>query len=310
MSFDAHEEKIRKIFSGDARFMIPGNQRKYVWEEKQWVELMGDIEYINKRKKDSNIDISHFLGSFVLQEKDSSYEIIDGRQRITTLFLILSAICLRFNEIGDKKEHGKTRQYLSGNIGLQSQFMRLINESINNISFIMSQSCEYRENLCKGNLPDRALVSKEGDGNKQVIKCLYFYYGFLSENCSTSSELVTVRDIILDMKVIHIASEDELDCYDIFEILNARGVDLEAGWCLPSATGRKSAQRFESGGQVPGSTGYPARCFYVYENGRKTEWKCATDWGIIFMLAESKSYMRGAKKSEKISMSLLWVLHI
>lgn len=29
------------------------------------------------------------------------------------------------------------------------------------------------------------------------------------------------------MKVIHIASEDELDCYDIFEILNARGVDLE-----------------------------------------------------------------------------------
>lgn len=172
MSFDAHEEKIRKIFSGDARFMIPRNQRKYVWEEKQWIELMGDIEYINKRKRDSNIDISHFLGSFVLQEKDSSYEIIDGQQRITTLFIILSAICLRFNEINDKEEHGKTRQYLSGNIGLQSQFMRLENKSIDNISFIMSQSSEYRKNLSKGNLLDRALMSKEGDGNKQVVKCL------------------------------------------------------------------------------------------------------------------------------------------
>lgn len=227
MSFDAHEEKIRKIFSGDARFMIPRNQRKYVWEEKQWIELMGDIEYINKRKRDSNTDISHFLGSFVLQEKDSSYEIIDGQQRITTLFIILSAICLRFNEINDKEEHGKTRQYLSGNIGLQSQFMRLENKSIENISFIMSQSCEYRENLSKGNLLDRALMSKEGDGNKQVVKCLYFYYNFMSENCSSPAELVMIRDIILDMKVIHIASEDELDCYDIFEILNARGVDLE-----------------------------------------------------------------------------------
>ena len=30
MSFDAHEEKIRKIFAGDAKFEIPRNQRKYV----------------------------------------------------------------------------------------------------------------------------------------------------------------------------------------------------------------------------------------------------------------------------------------
>lgn len=33
MSFDAHEEKIRKIFAGDTRFAIPRNQRKYVWEK-------------------------------------------------------------------------------------------------------------------------------------------------------------------------------------------------------------------------------------------------------------------------------------
>ncbi|MCI9400758.1 MAG: hypothetical protein HFJ07_13350 [Lachnospiraceae bacterium] len=30
----------------------------------------------------------------------------------------------------------------------------------------------------------------------------------------------------------------------------------------PSATGRKSAQRFEGGGQISGSTGNPARCFH------------------------------------------------
>lgn len=48
MSFDAHEEKIRKIFSEDAKYTIPRNQRKYVWEEKQWKELVGDIDYIKK----------------------------------------------------------------------------------------------------------------------------------------------------------------------------------------------------------------------------------------------------------------------
>lgn len=227
MSFDAHEEKIRKIFSGDAQFTIPRNQRKYVWEEKQWKELVGDIDYIKKRKVNSSEDISHFLGSFVLQENESIYEIIDGQQRITTLFIMLSAICLLFNEMECQEEHGKTRQYLSGNIGLKSQYMRLDNKNITNIAIIMAQACAYRENLKENELLDRALIKKESDGNKRVINCLHFYYDYFSENYHTIEELISIREIILDMKVIHIASEDELDCYDIFEILNARGVDLE-----------------------------------------------------------------------------------
>ena len=165
MSFDAHEEKIRKIFSGDAQFTIPRNQRKYVWEEKQWKELVGDIDYIKKRKVNSSEDISHFLGSFVLQENVSIYEIIDGQQRITTLFIMLSAICLLFNEMECQEEHGITRQYLSGNIGLKSQYMRLDNKNIPNIAIIMAQACTYRDNLKENELLDRALIKKESEGN-------------------------------------------------------------------------------------------------------------------------------------------------
>lgn len=227
MSFDAHEEKIRKIFAGDTKFEIPRNQRKYVWEEKQWKELLGDIDYIKKCKLDSNRDISHFLGSFVLQENESSFEIIDGQQRITTLFMVLSAICVLFNELQSEEEHGKTRQYLSGNIGLRSQYMRLKNKNISNIAIIMAQACKYRKNIRKKNLLDRSLINKSDDGNKRILNCFEFYYNYFAENYRELEELISVREIVLDMKVIHIASEDELDCYDIFEILNARGVDLE-----------------------------------------------------------------------------------
>ena len=199
MSFDAHEEKIRTIFSGDTQFKTPRNQRKYVWEEKQWRELLGDIEYSKKRKEEPGTDISHFLGSFVLQEKGVFYEIIDGQQRITTLFLILSALCIRFNEIKNKEEHGITRQYLSGNINLESQYTRLTNESIVNISFIMSQACMYRENLCKDTLLDRSLMSKESGGNKRVKECFYFYYNYFVEKCENIQELSLIREIILEM---------------------------------------------------------------------------------------------------------------
>ena len=129
MSFDAHEEKIRKIFAGDAKFETPRNQRKYVWKEKQWKELLGDILYIKRKQLVEKKEINHFLGTFVLQEKDNYYEIIDGQQRITTLLIILSAICAVFNEMKNEEEHGKTRQYIVGNIGLKSQYCRMKNNS-------------------------------------------------------------------------------------------------------------------------------------------------------------------------------------
>lgn len=61
----------------------------------------------------------------MLQENENYYEIIDGQQRITTLLLILSAICAVFNEMESEEEHGQTRQYIVGNIGLKSQYCRM-----------------------------------------------------------------------------------------------------------------------------------------------------------------------------------------
>ena len=227
MSFVAHEEKIRKIFAGDTRFEIPRNQRKYVWEEKQWRELLGDIIYIRKKQLAEQKEINHFLGTFVLQENDNYYEIIDGQQRITTLLIILSSICAIFNEAENEEEHGRTRQYIIGNIGLKSQYCRMKNKNIPNIGVIIESVSEYRSDLTSKTIIDPALLEKNGDGNKRVVSCFFFFYNYLKDNIKSIDELVAIRNIILEMKVIHIASEDELDCYDIFEILNARGVDLE-----------------------------------------------------------------------------------
>lgn len=228
MSFDAHEEKIRKILAGDTKFTIPRNQRKYVWEEKQWKELLGDILYIKNRQiAEPKKDINHFLGSFVLQETGNEFEIIDGQQRITTLLLILASLSAVFNELGNDEEHGKTKQNLVGNIGLRSQYVRMENETLKNIAVIIEQVSEYRDDLKTKPLFDNTLLDKTIEGNKRVLNCFYFYYNYWKDNFDCVDDLVKIREIILDMKVIHIASEDELDCYDIFEILNARGVDLE-----------------------------------------------------------------------------------
>lgn len=176
MSFDAHEEKIRRIFAGDTRFVIPRNQRRYVWSEKQWRELLGDILYIKGRKDyDNKDDINHFLGSFVLQEEGNCLEIIDGQQRITTLLIIISAIAVCFNELKDEEEFGKTRQNLIGNIGLKSQFSRMKNDNIKNIAIILETVSEYRKNLEGKNLLDKTFLCNNDNGNKSIVNCFYFF---------------------------------------------------------------------------------------------------------------------------------------
>lgn len=73
---------------GDFNFEIPLYQREYSWELEQVSDLFYDIESIKE-------ETGHFLGSILLYTKDESkkiMEVIDGQQRLTTIFLIMYGI--------------------------------------------------------------------------------------------------------------------------------------------------------------------------------------------------------------------------
>ena len=230
MSFEAHEQRLKQIFSGDSSFSIPRNQRDYVWDEKNWKEFAEDIKYI-KIKNSPKGEVSHFIGSFVFQQNDEdtdNYIIIDGQQRITTIMIMLAAICTLQNELNDEEEFGITKQYLIGNIGLKSEYQRLENNSLSNLKLIIGQACKYIENLKHEKILYGIPLSKNGKSEKAIVECFWFFYNCFYEMCEGEKEkLAQIRSIIVDMKVIHIMSQDELDCYEVFEILNARGVSLK-----------------------------------------------------------------------------------
>ena len=248
MSFDAQEQKIRKIFSGETKFKIPRNQRKYVWDEKQWRELLEDIKYIYIQNKNSKTDITHFFGSFVLQEELGDYVIIDGQQRITTLMVILSSICVLFNELECEEEFGITKQFLLGNINLSSQYVRIENDALFNLTLLVNQVAEYRKKLTSKTLLDTRLYRKD-EQNKKILSCFHYYYQqfqeLIEEGKDKVENLRLIRSTVLNMKVVHIVSEDELDCYDIFEILNARGVDLEESELLKNFIFKYSRPKYQ-----------------------------------------------------------------
>ena len=73
------------------RFFIPSYQRGYRWEEQQVTDLLDDIWEFKKEGKEGEF---YCLQPIVVKKKEDDtareiYEVIDGQQRLTAIFLIL-----------------------------------------------------------------------------------------------------------------------------------------------------------------------------------------------------------------------------
>lgn len=74
-------------------FVIPEYQRPYAWTDEQVETLFEDLWEFTATSGGTEQEGSYFLGSVVSYEnEDGEQEIIDGQQRITSLFLLLRAI--------------------------------------------------------------------------------------------------------------------------------------------------------------------------------------------------------------------------
>lgn len=77
------------LFNKGARYVIPLYQRAYAWEDEEIEQLIDDIN-------DSTGD--YYIGSLVVAKvkgKVETYEVVDGQQRLTTLYLLLHYLKLR-----------------------------------------------------------------------------------------------------------------------------------------------------------------------------------------------------------------------
>jgi len=87
------------------KFIIPDFQRPYMWDEERCQTLWGDILDFHKNDAEAENDLYYFLGTIVfyygedeeqtgkkdLGRSNRNPKIIDGQQRITSLFLLLRA---------------------------------------------------------------------------------------------------------------------------------------------------------------------------------------------------------------------------
>lgn len=110
---------VSNVFD-NINYLVPIYQRNFAWTEIQIVQLIEDIE--------SSIDGSnknYFLGNLIVNQTDNNvYEVIDGQQRLTTLYLlekylgfVFAKEALRFEA---REKSNRTLSYVSdrSNFGL------------------------------------------------------------------------------------------------------------------------------------------------------------------------------------------------
>ena len=88
-----YKDKENNIFNTDKRYQIPLYQRAFAWEDKQLIQLLEDIN-------DNCTDASskYYIGTLIVANKGSYYEIVDGQQRLTSLFLLLYCLSAEVND--------------------------------------------------------------------------------------------------------------------------------------------------------------------------------------------------------------------
>lgn len=205
-------------------FVIPEYQRPYEWTCEHVETLFLDLWEFANTKGGSERDDTYFLGSVVSYvNEDKEQEIIDGQQRITSLFLLLRAIYtkLKQDEANKKAKHfiqqiepalwrtdKLTGQVDYSNILLQS---KVINNEGNRI---------LRKILSSGEVDKNA----QDNYSKNYLKFIEMYEKVSSEKALAVFDFIFA---ILNQAILLPISADKQDtALTIFSTLNNRGLPL------------------------------------------------------------------------------------
>lgn len=217
-SLTAHERPLRKVFSSDYNFRIPSYQRSYRWGEEQALQLLDDLADTLERSDEE----PYFLGSLVLvQDTDTTYDVIDGQQRLTTLTILFSVI----RDIVDRAEFSRNLAGMVMEPGSEldaiparprltlraqdAEFFRKYVQAPGQVRTLVGLTDAAAESESQRAIRDNAAaLLKRLDGwDQQELRKL-------ATLASTRTYLVVVSTPNLD------------SAYRIFSVMNARGLDL------------------------------------------------------------------------------------
>lgn len=232
MNFQAEPVTINTLLSVNKQYFIPRYQRNFSWTKENIDELWSDLlECISCEDGEYSCE-EYFIGTLVLAGRDDSFEveIVDGQQRLTVITMFLSAICRALNENGEVRAATSTfGTYIKGIDRRGMDFAKLDKKSESNYFRLTVQDLQ-RHSVPTESSEDEVINSAFNQINRLVSKISIKKAFDISGSISNELYIVLLNklsDLILDhLKIIRVNVLNNDDAYTIFEILNARGINL------------------------------------------------------------------------------------
>lgn len=221
---------IREIFN--MWYCIPDYQRAYVWDTDQVRDLLDDTISAYRENKEAQ----YFLGSMVLKINEKSennvsyteYELLDGQQRITTVFLILA--CMR-DMLTDYPQYQNSLAgfvYQAEDAILQQpERMRIIFNIRSDVRDFVNEHIKPLHGTCNSALLKDKMQAKDVNISiRNMANTMLVAHEFLEEN---KSDIIGYLSYFLNkVLMIYVATEELQDAFQLFTVLNNRGVKLSS----------------------------------------------------------------------------------
>ncbi|WP_181231917.1 DUF262 domain-containing protein [Helicobacter pylori] len=199
---------IKEIFQAEG-YSIPNYQRDYAWKDKNFRDLWEDLEEAIEYNKKGQ---GHFIGTMVVAKNEDNkklYDIIDGQQRTTTIFMLLHVLANEQNE----KDKQETRKYLyqKGELKLEV--------APQNQSFFKA----LLEAAEKGNI-SHCEKDADTEGKQNLFEVLK---AILDKVSKLNKEEANERlEALLEMVLMRLEEPDPGRAIRTFQSVNDRGVPL------------------------------------------------------------------------------------
>lgn len=228
-TIEVNKQSVETLLgSGRAKpFVIPEYQRPYAWTIEQVETLFEDLWDFTATNGGTEREGSYFLGSVVAYENENGeQEIIDGQQRITSLFLLLRAIYTKLVVTPEAERTAEAKNFI-GKIEPAIWRTNKLTGTVDYKNILLTSRVVNNE----GNEILRTILEtgKADENAKDNYSKNYRHFQELFDKHSTENPLMVYQFIyaLLNQAILLPITADTQDtALTIFSTLNDRGLPL------------------------------------------------------------------------------------
>ncbi len=225
---------------------VPKFQRDYAWEAEEIADFLEDWKSLVIEHTKSGADVSHFFGGLVTIENSKNgtevYEVVDGQQRLTTMFLATWQLRKAFLTVGDQARSEGEKRYETRSENVSNALADVLFNIVQNeygdeephMRLNLSrQDRDFFRDLISDLEPTPTSASHERliEAAEKIGEWITSEMLGDTEDLTTKFErLVSLRSrLYKDCHLLHISTSNREHAYRLFAVLNDRGKTLSDG---------------------------------------------------------------------------------